>query len=287
MRLTIALAAAAEELWLNRDVQKQDAAWRVEEKGNEHRLFVGTKPLSFWHDVPLYAEDGIFNFICEIPKGEAAKRKISHTHEFNPIVHSHVDGEAQHYKHATHSGQTGLFLNAGTLPQTWAPAHFKIHAKSSNVHERISEHGASWKHMEGDEEPLDALQVNGRPCKIGEIQRVRVLGAFAVVHDEDGEGHVEEGSQLDWKIIVQDVDDPDRIEGKLDQVLAIGQRHNLLDWYTHHKIADGGTKAQIMGGRSWYPESKATGIIKTMHSMYLDLFKHPDEHKPHQDWHEL
>ena len=33
----------------------------------------GGSPLSPWHDVPLFAGEGLLNFICEIPKETKAK----------------------------------------------------------------------------------------------------------------------------------------------------------------------------------------------------------------------
>lgn len=41
----------------------------------EYRLFLqhGGNTLSAWHDVPLYAGDGLLNFVCEIPKETKAK----------------------------------------------------------------------------------------------------------------------------------------------------------------------------------------------------------------------
>ena len=33
--------------------------------------------ISTWHDIPLYLEDGLLNFICEIPKETSAKMEVA------------------------------------------------------------------------------------------------------------------------------------------------------------------------------------------------------------------
>ena len=37
----------------------------------------GGKSVSAWHDIPLWAEDGLLNFICEIPKESSAKMEVA------------------------------------------------------------------------------------------------------------------------------------------------------------------------------------------------------------------
>ena len=33
--------------------------------------------ISTWHDIPLYLEGGLLNFICEIPKETSAKMEVA------------------------------------------------------------------------------------------------------------------------------------------------------------------------------------------------------------------
>ena len=40
-------------------------------------LCPGGKSVSAWHDIPLWAEDGLLNFICEIPKESSAKMEVA------------------------------------------------------------------------------------------------------------------------------------------------------------------------------------------------------------------
>ena len=33
--------------------------------------------ISPWHDIPLQAKDGLYNFVCEIPKETSAKMEVA------------------------------------------------------------------------------------------------------------------------------------------------------------------------------------------------------------------
>ena len=45
----------------------------------DYRVFIEEKgqKVSAWHDVPLFAEDGILNIVVEIPKETAAKMEAA------------------------------------------------------------------------------------------------------------------------------------------------------------------------------------------------------------------
>ena len=44
----------------------------------------GGAPISPWHDIPLYAGDGLLNFICEILRGTSAKMDDRHRRADEP-----------------------------------------------------------------------------------------------------------------------------------------------------------------------------------------------------------
>jgi inorganic pyrophosphatase len=50
----------------------------------EWRMFFteGGKPISPWHDIPLKAGEGVYNFVCEIPKDTMAKMECCLVREF-------------------------------------------------------------------------------------------------------------------------------------------------------------------------------------------------------------
>ena len=85
------------------------------ETGTEsYRLFFedGGKRISPWHDIPLKAGDGLYNFVNEIPKYTKAKMEVATKEENNPIAQDIKKGKLRDY-------HGPIFWNYGMLPQTW------------------------------------------------------------------------------------------------------------------------------------------------------------------------
>lgn len=81
---------------------------------------LGLKPISPWHDIPLYRVGGaqgakgqIYNFVCEIPRFTRAKFECSTGENFNPIKQDTQHGKLRYYKHGD------IMFNYGFFPQTW------------------------------------------------------------------------------------------------------------------------------------------------------------------------
>jgi hypothetical protein len=73
--------------------------------------------VSAWHDVPLYAGNGMLNFLCEIPKETSAKMELATDEVRNPIKQDTKKGKLRHYPY-------NINWNYGMLPQTWEdPGH--------------------------------------------------------------------------------------------------------------------------------------------------------------------
>merc|ERR1712008_320659 len=70
------------------------------------------KTISPWHDIPLEAGDGMYNFVCEIPKMTLKKMEVATKVEGNPIMQDEKKGKARLY-------HGPIFWNYGCLPQTW------------------------------------------------------------------------------------------------------------------------------------------------------------------------
>jgi inorganic pyrophosphatase len=182
---------------------------------SEYYIEVDNKRRSFWHDVPYKPfgkkeEKDYFHFICEIPKGTTAKMEISKDFEWNPIVQDRKKGAPRYYKYKP---EVGSLVNYGSIPQTW---------ERPDVEDARTGIG-------GDNDPIDVIQVDEKPCTIGEIQRVRVLGSFALI--DDGE--------TDWKVIVTNVDDPAHKDGDLDTVVSKQRQEEILSWFRLYKTAEG------------------------------------------------
>merc|ERR1719238_1838099 len=168
--------------------------------------------ISPWHSIPTRAGgEDLYHFVCEIPKGTTAKMEIIKEEPHNPIMQdTKKDGSLRYYKY---NPEVGSLVNYGAIPQTWEDPNVKD--KHTNVG--------------GDNYPIDALQLNDRPCQIGEVYRVRIVGAFALV----------DGGKTDWKILAVDADDAatDNIKDVSD--VPDEKKTALVEWFKHYKTAEG------------------------------------------------
>ena len=74
--------------------------------------------LSLWHDVPLVADNGLFNFVCEIPKCTRKKFEVATTEGRTPIKQDEKKGVLREFK------KGDIFFNYGCFPRTWEdPRH--------------------------------------------------------------------------------------------------------------------------------------------------------------------
>jgi inorganic pyrophosphatase len=173
------------------------------------------KRISPWHDIPMSAgksEDGqnLYHFICEIPLGTTAKMEVNKELEFNPIAQDTKKGKLRFYKY---NPEVGSVCNYGAIMQTWEdPNHIDASTNAG-----------------GDNDPVDVLQINKRPCKMGELYSVKVLGTLAMV--DDGE--------TDWKMIVADINDPATKDMKDINDVPTEQVDELREWFRLYKTAEG------------------------------------------------
>lgn len=80
--------------------------------------------LSAWHDIPLYAGQGLLNFLCEIPKETSAKMELATDETRTPIKQDTKKGKLRHYPY-------NINWNYGMLPQTWEdPGHVDAELKA-------------------------------------------------------------------------------------------------------------------------------------------------------------
>lgn len=86
--------------------------------------------------------------------------------------------------------------------------------------------------VNGDNDPVDVVEIGSRPIGCGEVAEVKVLGCLAMI--DDGE--------LDWKVIAIDVNDPmaadlndiGDVETKCTGVVA-----GIREWFRWYKTPDG------------------------------------------------
>ena len=125
--------------------------------------------LSLWHDVPLVAEEGLYNFICEIPKCTRKKFEVATTEGATPIKQDEKKGVLREFK------KGDIFFNYGCFPRTWEdPRHVSPDTG-----------------YPGDNDPLDVCEIGLRQVQTGEIRPVKVLGVLAMIDDDE----------TDWKVV--------------------------------------------------------------------------------------
>jgi len=169
--------------------------------------------ISPWHDLALYpspSEPKVVNFVCEIPRGVAAKLEVNKKLPHNPIMQDTKKGKLRYYTYGA------SFFNYGMLPQTWEDP-----AKTG------------FNGTKGDNDPLDVMEVGtARRWKTGEMRKVKVLGDLELI--DQGE--------LDHKIIVIDAEDP--LAAQLNSAADLprvmpGVLEKLVDWLKMYKTTDG------------------------------------------------
>jgi inorganic pyrophosphatase len=229
--------------------QSLNSEVQVKNENGKYQMYRGDYALSFWHDLPLEPprEKGLYHFVCEIPKGTTAKMEINKEAELNPIIQDTKDGKPRFYKYKP---EVGSLVNYGALPQTWEDPNTKD----------------TTTNLGGDNDPIDVLQVNSKPCKIGDIQRVKVLGAFALI--DDGE--------TDWKVFVVDVDDMGKLNRNsvtLNDLKTPEEVKEIVEWFEKYKTAEGKGLNKIGLDGQIVSAEKATEIIKETNKHWMDLFR--------------
>lgn len=116
----------------------------------------------------------------------------------------------------------------------------------------------------GDNDPIDAIEIGQKVAKMGEVKEVKVLGVVALL--DEGE--------TDWKIVVIDVTDP--LAPELNDVADI-QKHlpglldATVDWFRYYKVADGKGVNQIAFNGEVKGREFALQVIKETHEAWKAL----------------
>eukprot|EP00271_Cylindrocystis_brebissonii_P002549 TRINITY_DN1323_c0_g1_i4.p1 TRINITY_DN1323_c0_g1~~TRINITY_DN1323_c0_g1_i4.p1 ORF type:complete len:390 (+),score=83.19 TRINITY_DN1323_c0_g1_i4:259-1428(+) len=197
------------------DVTKQ--AMKVVPSGEhgslEYRVHLKTadgRPLSPWHSVPLYAGQGLLNFVCEIPRNSRAKFEVATTEAGNPIKQDSKKGKPRSYA-------IDILWNYGMLPQTWEdPSHASQDCDGCL----------------GDNDPVDIVEIGDKTGETGGIYAVKPICALAMI--DEGE--------LDWKILAIAASDPrcDLVNDVADlEEHFPGTVSAVREWFRSYKTFDG------------------------------------------------
>lgn len=168
------------------------------------------------HDIPLFVnkEAGILNFICEIPRWTNAKLELHTKSALAPVVQDTKKGKKR-FVHNVYPYK-GYIWNYGCFPQTWEDPT-QVHMETGAL---------------GDGDPLDVCEIGKDACRIGEVVQVKVLGVL---------GMIDEG-EMDWKVIVVNINDPIANEmNDVDDLYRVfpGLLHATFSWFRTYKVPDG------------------------------------------------
>jgi len=205
--------------------------------------------ISPFHDIPLCHEvtdpslgiqaigyDTEFNMVVEIPKGERAKMEITTGEPFNPIKQDVKNGKLR-FVHWPYP------CNYGAFPQTWENNH--IDDKHTGY--------------PGDKDPLDVCDISDVVAVRGEVIRVKVLGIYGMIDD----------NETDWKVIAINVNDP---------------KANSLNSYADINEHFPGKLTEIFAFLRYYKMPAGSGAPNKFHSSkgIQDPYNHSkDEEPPH------
>lgn len=90
----------------------------------------------------------------------------------------------------------------------------------------------------GDSGPLDVCELAASVGQVGDINRVKVLGAFAVINED----------QADWKIVAVNGDTP--LAEQLDDIGDVetfmrGYLETMQEWFRLFKVPEGGEENEL------------------------------------------
>lgn len=203
--------------------------------------------VSPFHDIPLYSGE-LVNCVNEIPRFERAKFEISKGEAFNPVVQDMKNGRVRFVKNIYPF--FGYQFNYGALPQTWEDPSAQDRSCKAN----------------GDNDPIDILDIGTRRKGVGEVYQAKVLGALGLLDD----------NEADWKIFVIDVEDG--MSGEINDIDDVKRMHpdiltNAHNWFRDYKVPDSKPKNSFaLNGKVMNAEF-AKNIIKEGHASWKKLIK--------------
>jgi inorganic pyrophosphatase len=181
--------------------------------------------ISPWHDIPLKTgqKEGIYNFICEIPKYTKPKMEINTKENFNPIEQDIKDEKPREY-------HGPIYWNYGCLPQTWE--------NPTKIDKKLNH--------KGDNDPLDVVEIGDEPMKIGQIAPVKVLGILAMI----------DKGEVDWKVIairigatVTNGEGEIKLAEKINDIGDVPTEvlSGIREWFRWYKTPDDGNPLNKFG----------------------------------------
>ncbi|GCE99641.1 inorganic pyrophosphatase [Zygosaccharomyces mellis] len=206
------------------------------------------KPISPFHDIPLYADEEkqIFNMVVEIPRWTNGKLEITKEEALNPIIQDTKKGKLRYVRNCF--PHHGYIHNYGAFPQTWEDPNV-VHPETKAV---------------GDNDPVDVLEIGETIGYTGQIKQVKVLGIMALL--DEGE--------TDWKVITIDINDP--LAPKLNDIEDVerycpGLLRATNEWFRIYKIPDGKPENQFAFSGEAKNKKYALDIVRETNESWKQL----------------
>ncbi|GEQ71135.1 hypothetical protein JCM33374_g4816 [Metschnikowia sp. JCM 33374] len=207
-----------------------------------------SKIVSYFHDVPLGLdlERNTATMVVEIPRWTNAKFEINTSLPGNPIMQDVKKDKVRFVKNLF--PHKGFIFNYGAFPQTWEDPMV--------MHDVAG--------LPGDGDPLDVCEIGSDVLSIGDIKTVKILGSLALV--DDGE--------LDWKVIVVNVEDPlanevfdiEDVYEKCPQLLE-----STREWFRNYKIPDGKLQNKFAFNETYRSQQETIDVILQCHGAWSRL----------------
>ena len=168
--------------------------------------------------------------------------EVATKEEFNPIIQDTKKGKLRDY-------HGPLYWNYGCLTQTW---------------EDPTVQNAEVENCNGDNDPLDVVEIGSETLEMGAIVPVKPLGIFSMI--DDGE--------LDWKLIAIRADDA--AADKLHDIDDIethfpGTISGIREWFRWYKTPDGKPVNNFGHNEEALGKDMAIEVIHETHQYWKDL----------------
>ena len=118
--------------------------------------------------------------------------------------------------------------------------------------------------MQGDNDPVDVVEIGSEPGEMGGVYKVKPLGVYAMV--DDGE--------VDWKVIAIRTDDPKAAEvNDVEDVERVfpGELQRILEWFRDYKIPDGKPANQFGYDNKCLNKEFTLKVVEETHGFYNKL----------------
>ncbi|EJW02987.1 hypothetical protein EDEG_02631 [Edhazardia aedis USNM 41457] len=204
--------------------------------------------ISPFHDIPVKITQGNqYTFVTEIPRFENAKFEMNKKKAMNPITQDTKKDLPRFVSNLF--PYTGYIWNYGMIPQTWE------NPKITDVHTNCN----------GDNDPVDAIEIGSKKRNIGEVFQIKVIGCLAMIDD----------NECDWKVLC--ISNDDEMYSKLNTIEDVNEHMpGLLDatvsWFRDYKLADGKPKNEFAFNASFLDAEFAMGVIDECHIQWKRLF---------------